>query len=42
MNHAERLEVKMEQRRIVERQYDVRDQVARFDSLFKGTVESGL
>jgi glycosyltransferase involved in cell wall biosynthesis len=42
MDRSERLQVKMEQRRIVETQYDVRDQAARFDSLFRGTVKSGL
>jgi glycosyltransferase involved in cell wall biosynthesis len=42
LDDSERLQVKKEQRRIVETQYDVRDQAARFDSLFKETAEGKL
>jgi glycosyltransferase involved in cell wall biosynthesis len=39
LGDSERLQVKKEQRRIVETQYDARDQAARFDSLFKEITE---
>jgi glycosyltransferase involved in cell wall biosynthesis len=42
MDDSERLQVKKEQRRIVETQYSMRDQAERFDSLFKEAVEGDL
>lgn len=42
LDDSECLQVKKEQRRIVETQYDIRDQAARFDSLFKEAVEEKL
>jgi glycosyltransferase involved in cell wall biosynthesis len=42
LEDSERLQVKKEQRRIVETQYDVRDQAARFDSIFMEAAERKL
>jgi len=39
LSEEERLRVKVEQRRIVEAKYDVRDQAAQFDSLFQNCAE---